>query len=114
WRAAMALLNGSTLRRLSGQGMRALQKGFTLIEVMMVVVIIGILAAGAIYVYQDYLPRARVSEALAASAVARAAVIDNATSNSGDFSLGYPPPNATVNLDGINLDSSTGVITVDL
>lgn len=110
----MALLKGSTLRRLSGQGMRALQKGFTLIEVMMVVVIIGILAAAAIYVYNDYVVRARISEALAASAVARTAVIDNATSNTGDFAHGYPPPSATVNLDGIDIESTSGIITVDL
>jgi len=81
---------------------------------MMVVAIIGILAAGAIFVYQDYLVRARVSEALSASAVARTAVVDNATSNTGDFGLGYPPPSATVNLDGISLDSTTGIITVEL
>lgn len=110
----MALLKGSTLRRWSGRGAKALQKGFTLIEVMMVVAIIGILAAGAIFVYQDYLVRARISEALAASSVARTAVIDNATSNTGDFSHGYPPPNATVNLDGIGIDSASGIITVDL
>lgn len=110
----MTLLKSRTLRRWSRRGVSALQKGFTLIEVMIVVAIIGILAAGGIFIYQDYLVRARISEALTASAVARTVVVDNATSNTGDFSLGYPPANATVNLDGISLDSMTGIITVDL
>lgn len=110
----MALLKGRTLRRRSKRCAGALQKGFTVIEVMIVVAIIGILAAGAIFIYQDYLVRARVSEALSASAVARTAVVDNATSNTGDFAHGYPPPNATVNVDGITLDSTTGIITVEL
>lgn len=54
--------------------MKTFQKGFTLIELMIVVAIIGILAALAIPAYQDYTARAKVSEGLGLLAGAKSAV----------------------------------------
>ena len=56
--------------------MKSIQKGFTLIELMIVVAIIGILAAIAIPAYQDYTIRAQVSEGLTLAAGAKSAVAE--------------------------------------
>ena len=55
---------------------RAAQQGFTLIELMIVVAIIGILAAVALPAYQDYTARAKVSEVILAASVCRTAVTE--------------------------------------
>lgn len=60
-----------------------MQKGFTLIELMIVVAIIGILAAIALPAYQDYTTRAKVSEVILAASSARTAVAEAAAVTSG-------------------------------
>jgi type IV pilus assembly protein PilA len=63
--------------------MKSIQKGFTLIELMIVVAIIGILAAVALPAYQDYTIRARTSELILAASAARTAVTEAAQQLNG-------------------------------
>jgi len=86
--------------------MRNAQKGFTLIELMIVVAIIGILAAIAIPAYQDYTIRAKVSEGVNMAAAAKTAVSEYR------ISLGtFPGSNTLAGIDG-TIDSNyvTGVV----
>ena len=87
------------------------QKGFTLIELMIVVAIVGILAAIAIPAYQDYTVRARVTEGLSLASAAKVTVSENAMSGL-PLNQGWNTPSPTSNVTSVNVDSANGAITV--
>jgi type IV pilus assembly protein PilA len=95
--------------------MRRIQQGFTLIELMIVVAIVGILAAIAIPAYQDYTVRAKVTEGLSLANAAKIAVEDNWTSGGVLLSLdqGYTVPNATSIVASLGIGATTGIVTVN-
>ena len=100
--------------------MKRVQQGFTLIELMIVVAIIGILAAVALPAYQDYTIRARVSEAILATSQCRTAIaeiyqsakvgtvigLDNWGCGEGSTSTQY--------VSNISTSTPAGIVTVTL
>ena len=106
--------------------MKSIQKGFTLIELMIVVAIIGILAAVALPAYQDYTIRARTSELILAASAARTAVTEaaqqlNGLTGSGSamvIGTGGKVSAATISADGTivigGLDSSMGTAGISM
>ena len=93
--------------------MKRMQKGFTLIELMIVVAIIGILAAVALPAYQDYTIRAKVSELVLAASSAKVTITENMQTNATNANAGA---GASITVSGKvtgGTVSPLGVITVE-
>ena len=95
---------------------RGIRRGFTLIELMIVVAIIGVLAAVALPAYQDYTVKARVSEVVLAASTCRTAIteaVQTSTTLPGANSWGCEATGSAPSKYVASIQTSaTGVITV--
>lgn len=94
--------------------MKQVQKGFTLIELMIVIAIIGILAAVALPAYQDYTIRAKATDMISLVTPAKLAVTETVLNNNAypaDFTAAGYTPATSEYVSSISLGGS-GVITV--
>lgn len=103
--------------------MKKLQRGFTLIELMIVVAIIGILAAIAVPAYQDYTIRARVSEAASLSSGVRTAIdvaysegrpLDQLPTTPADLGVSMPDSYRSKYVQSVSYQPQTGIVVVTL
>jgi type IV pilus assembly protein PilA len=93
-----------------------MQKGFTLIELMIVVAIIGILAAIALPAYQDYMGRSQMTEAMTLASGAKTSVAEF-YSNKGEFPIGNESAGLAASITGKYVDTvevDGGVITATI
>ncbi len=99
--------------------MKKQQSGFTLIELMIVVAIIGILAAVALPAYQDYTTRAKVTEGLVLASSAKTSIAEGYQTNgmngmlaaATSYNLTWPGAQ-TKYVSDINVDGVTGITTI--
>lgn len=92
--------------------MKMIQKGFTLIELMIVVAIIGILAAIALPAYQDYTVRAKVSELLLAASAVRTSVTENSQESGAVGATGVVAPGTGGKISAVTITTASGIVTI--